>query len=480
MTKIQKLSGFDYVKPTTLSGQGSPPDPVVSSMGFYMEKGKYKYKASVCANYILSCVTLVKHFNMMYIYNYKKGIFAEVDDYNLPSAIRVILDQTVQNGGPYLWSKSIGNALEEELKAVIGAEVFDFNKEPYIVFKNGAFNTETFTFEGFKISQLATRQIDYDYDASAECPRFQQFLREVTCDQPDLALQMQQMIGYLLASHNIAEKSFIIVGPARNGKSTLASVITKMLGADSVSATPLKELGGQFGLEDLVDKRANITTESDRGEPISTAVWKSITSNDSVSINGKGKKRYTAKLHTKMVAFLNYYPQFDEVDEAIKRRLIILPMTAEIPTNKIDPHLGEKLERELPGIMNWAIEGLKSLSQNNWVFADAACSQALLDNFLTQSDGLLRFIKEELEVDNTLKESVKISELSKAYNLWASGNGFESIKRTAFSDAIKSKLKLAGISYSEVSSQGYAKLKGLKMKNSRAVYHENLIELTAG
>jgi putative DNA primase/helicase len=45
------------------------------------------------------------------------------------------------------------------------------------------------------------------------------------------------------------------------------------------------------------------------------------------------------------------------VDEAIRRRLLLLPFLVTVPEGDRDPDLPEKLKAEWPGILVWAIAG---------------------------------------------------------------------------------------------------------------------------
>jgi putative DNA primase/helicase len=59
----------------------------------------------------------------------------------------------------------------------------------------------------------------------------------------------------------------------------------------------------------------------------------------------------------KLMVAGNHKPSLRSVNEAIKRRMNLIPLTVTIPPEKRDPQLTEKLRVERPGIMNWALEG---------------------------------------------------------------------------------------------------------------------------
>lgn len=53
----------------------------------------------------------------------------------------------------------------------------------------------------------------------------------------------------------------------------------------------------------------------------------------------------------------NHRPRLSTVDEAIRRRMHLIPFNETIPPEDRDPRLPKKLEAEWPGVFSWAIEG---------------------------------------------------------------------------------------------------------------------------
>jgi putative DNA primase/helicase len=53
----------------------------------------------------------------------------------------------------------------------------------------------------------------------------------------------------------------------------------------------------------------------------------------------------------------NHRPRLSNIDEAIKRRLLLVPFTVEIPEAERDRELPEKLRDEWPAILRWMVDG---------------------------------------------------------------------------------------------------------------------------
>lgn len=389
--------------------------------------------------YILSTVFLVTdEEEKLWIYNKKTGVYEPKRKYNLTVTTKHLLNQV--DGYNDLWNAALDKQLNYEFGGHIKTVIDEFDTKHYITLKNCAFDTLKFKAIPFSPHHFNTKSVNYNYDANAECPHFMNFIKDVTCNNSQLADLLQEISGYIFANHNKAEKAFIIIGPARNGKSTFASVLRKLVGESNVSATPLKKLGSDFGLEDLLGKCLALTTESDLSENISVTEWKALTSGDPVSVNRKGLKQITTTLNVKIISFMNHLPQFNESGAAIQRRLILIPFTVTIPEDKVDPDLDKKLAKELSGIFNWAMEGLKRLAQNNWVFTNVDESDKLLQEFLAQQNPLHEFIEDMIE-PSVEKSFVKCKDLHTAFDTWGYENNRDNCKITNFNNEVIKALK---------------------------------------
>ncbi len=68
----------------------------------------------------------------------------------------------------------------------------------------------------------------------------------------------------------------------------------------------------------------------------------------------------------KLIIAGNHKPSLRSVDEAIRRRLHLIPFTVTIPLAERDPKLSEKLREEWPGVLKWALAGTHRVPQP-WV-----------------------------------------------------------------------------------------------------------------
>jgi phage/plasmid-associated DNA primase len=134
--------------------------------------------------------------------------------------------------------------------------------------------------------------------------------------------------------------------------------------------------------------------------------------------------RSTARL----VIATNNVPRFQDKSEGVWRRLIILPMDVKIPPEQRRAGL-DKPEfwlnaGELPGILNWAIEGLRRLRANGLKFTNPAASQAALEEQRQESNPARRFLKDYF-IEDATAEPMTAFDLYKAYSSWCVREGVQ-------------------------------------------------------
>jgi putative DNA primase/helicase len=110
-------------------------------------------------------------------------------------------------------------------------------------------------------------------------------------------------------------------------------------------------------LADLRGARLVTASEAERDRHWNESRLKLVTGGDQVKARFMQKDFFEFIPQFKLLIMGNYKPSFQGVNEAIRRRLHLLPFTAAIPATEIDKSLPEKLRGEWPGILAWMIEG---------------------------------------------------------------------------------------------------------------------------
>ncbi|MFC5739358.1 DNA primase family protein [Sinirhodobacter huangdaonensis] len=212
---------------------------------------------------------------------------------------------------------------------------------------------------------LFTRNaVDFAHDPGAPEPRrWLAFLGEVwpDADEADCVTALQEFMGYLLTPDTSLQKALLIPGPKRSGKGTIGRIMGKLVGEANTVAPSLNSFGrSDFGLEPLIAKQLAIVSDmriSNRTDEAAVAEnLLRITGEDRVSVNRKHKKAVEVTLRARFVVMTNEVPRFADRSGALVSRFIVLPMRQSF-FGREDPGLTGALMGELPGILNWAVEG---------------------------------------------------------------------------------------------------------------------------
>ncbi|CAM3862094.1 DNA primase family protein [Alkalicoccus chagannorensis] len=216
---------------------------------------------------------------------------------------------------------------------------------------------------------LLTQYADITFDQEATAPRWQSFLREVfvyeESKEPDedLIHFVQKAIGYSLTGETKEQVMFFLTGEGSNGKSRFISAIQSILGdyAKQTNADTFISKKYESGINNDIarlDKARFVAAiESERGQELAESKVKQLTGGDKIAARFLREEYFEFLPEFKIWFLTNHKPIIKGTDEGIWRRIRRIPFNQNFSGKKKDPQLGEKLERELPGILNWAIEG---------------------------------------------------------------------------------------------------------------------------
>ena len=267
--------------------------------------------------------------------------------------------------------------------------------------------------------------LDLEYDPNA--PEPVEWLKLLGSLWPDGSEPkvLQEVFGYLLLPDTSFQKIFLLVGPTRSGKGTILKVLTSLIGRPNVANPSIAELGKDFGLEPLIGKQLVAITDmrmgrnADLGEIASNLLR--ISGEDDVSANRKGKSYWTGRLAVRFLILANGLPRFDENSPALARRFVPLILTESFEGRE-DRGLIDRLLPELPGILNWAIEGWKRL-QDRGRFELPSASRAAVDAIQEQSSPISAFLAEMCETGSEDKHEVAKDVLYSAWVRWCEQSG---------------------------------------------------------
>lgn len=236
--------------------------------------------------------------------------------------------------------------------------------------------------------------LSYCYDPQALCPCWQTFLDRVLPEREAQLLLAEFICTILLRTHRY-EKMLWLYGPGQNGKSTVLNVLESLLGSVNISNISLSMLTKDHKIRlGIEHKMVNISSES--GRDIDPNVLKQLCSGEKVPVERKYHDARTTDDYGLFMVATNKMPQPEDT-EAFRRRLIIMPFEVSISDSEKDVHLTEKLCKELPGILNWALAAMPELLKRDCYTDSPLCNEALR-KYMAQTDSVRLFVSEMCEM----------------------------------------------------------------------------------
>lgn len=426
-------------------------------LGVYKDdNGLPKLNPNVFSKYIDTTYELaIFNEDTFYIFNGRK--WSKLSDLHIKSRLKRLIDLISLD----LWNPSLETRYLEALKReVMSINEFNINRN-YITLSNGVLNLDSYKLEKYNSSLLSTIEVPIEYDTSADCPTFEAFLHDIFENDEEIIYIIQEIMGYCLTGSTKAQKAFIFLGSGANGKSVLCDIITELCGLDNVSSITLKELSGKFAKTAIINKTVNISTENEMdGNSLATGEFKKIVSGDILQVEEKYKNTISYRPMAKLIFALNSMPKTYDISHGYFRRLLIIPFSKQYSftnegENKANPNLTEELLLELPGILNFALVGLKRLQGNDYVFSNSEAVNKELDDYKAEVDIVTDFVGEKILVEEYCKTTRE--DIRYFFDQWCyenSNNKYTNMPSRKFWRRFRNALDSLGIQYSESKSNG--------------------------
>lgn len=270
-----------------------------------------------------------------------------------------------------------------------------------------------------------------------ECPTWLAFLSDVTGGDAELMNYLQRMVGYCLTGNTSEHALFFLYGTGANGKSVFVNVIATILG-DYAANAPMDtfmETRSDRHPTDLAGLRGArfvASIETEQGRRWNESKIKTITGGDKISARFMRQDFFDYTPSFKLLIAGNHKPSIRNVDEAMKRRLHLIPFTVTIPLDRRDGKLTEKLLAERDGILAWAQAGCLM-----WQRVGLTRPQSVLDatdEYFEAEDAMGRWIQERCVLASNA--TALTFELFGDWKQWAESNGEFLGSMRRFSEAL--------------------------------------------
>ena len=210
-------------------------------------------------------------------------------------------------------------------------------------------------------AELLTLGTDVEFDPDADCPRWDRFLEEIFGADHELIGFVRRFCGYCLTGDTREHVLVVLHGAGCNGKSTFVAVLRQLLGEHAAAAAfetfmRQRDRGPRNDLARLHRARLVTAAESSEDRQLDEATVKEITGGDAIAARFLYGEHFEFTPRFKLVLVSNHRPRVDGGDDAIWRRIRLVPFEQSFEGRE-DKQLVAKLEAELPGILAWAVEG---------------------------------------------------------------------------------------------------------------------------
>jgi putative DNA primase/helicase len=248
--------------------------------------------------------------------------------------------------------------------------------------------------------------LPYPFDPQAPEPsRWLRFLAEVFPNDQESHELVREWFGYCLTEDTSRHKILLMLGESRGGKGTIGRALTHLIGQANTANPKLRALADTFGLAGLVGKRIAVVGDVRFGSKTDTAAilenLLALSGEDGVEVNEKHKPQKHMRIGARFALASNEIPQFPDSSSAIASRLLVLNFTQSF-RGREDLTLEAQLIRELPGILNWSIEGLRKLRDRGH-FIQPASAGLLIEALADSVSPIKGFIADELQVGPEFK-----------------------------------------------------------------------------
>lgn len=296
----------------------------------------------------------------------------------------------------------------------------EWNQNQYLIqFNNGVLNLTELSFCEGSPELMISQTTGVDYNPEANCENWTRAVSEIFDHDQELIDFFQRAAGYSITGDITEQCFFLLYGTGANGKSVILEIFRSILGdyaTDTLFATFERKFDRSQSndLARLHSTRLVTSAESGSTRRLDEERIKAITGGDPITARYLYQEYFQYHPKFKLWLAVNSLPKVGDFSDGFWRRVRIIPFNVVFKGDKADQRLTEKLKSELPGIMNWVIEGYKQ-----WKEVGLAPPEVVIQatvEYQNEQDVVAEFINGHITKDATTRE--KASALYLAFIQW--------------------------------------------------------------
>lgn len=312
-------------------------------------------------------------------------------------------------------------ALLRQAAPTMVADIGDFDRDPALLnCRNGTIDLRSGEIRPHTREDLITQLADVDYEPDGPpASHFEEYLQQIFEGDLERIDSLHRLAGHSATGETREHILIPLNGPGGNGKGTFVEVMGDVLG-DYWYKTPMetflakRERSATNDLAKMHGKRMVVANEINQGRQLDAALVKDLTGADSISARFLFKEFFTYRPKFKIWLVCNYLPVIDGSDEALQRRLRVIPFRVRFAGASRDKELRDKLQAERAGILAWVVSGAVTWYQSG--LGESAAIVAATRAYTTSHDRIGQWIAEDCLVE--LTATIGAGELRRAYVAW--------------------------------------------------------------
>jgi P4 family phage/plasmid primase-like protien len=287
----------------------------------------------------------------------------------------------------------------------------------------GIIDLKTGKLEPANPDALCTRATTVPADFGGDCPLWRKFLAEATGGDRELEYYLQRFLGYSLTGSIREQQLTFLWGKGGNGKGVFIDTVSAILGDyhEEASMDTFTESYNEKHSTDvagLAGARLVTASETEAGKRWDEQRVKSLTGGGLVKARFMRQDFFTFKPQFKLLFAGNHKPIVRDIDDAMKRRLQLVPFVRK--PKVVDTELVDKLRAEWPAILAWMVEGCLEWQKQGLLPPTSV--RAFSDEYFEDEDTFGAWMRECVEQDESV-EFISTTALFQNWEEWANRNG---------------------------------------------------------
>ncbi len=335
-------------------------------------------------------------------------------------------------------NRSYRETILKDAQSVHPVRAGEFDRDPFLLnCDNGTLDLRDGSFHKHDPDDLLSTICGTEYHPDAKSELWEKTVSEVMRGDEGLIQYLQKALGYGLTGDTSEECFFLLYGPTtRNGKGTVMETYMKVLGGYGRAARPetialrpnFNASGPSEDIAKLCGARAVNISEPDRQLVMSSAVVKAMTGSDTLTARFLNENSFEFKPQFKLFINTNHLPKTNDATIFTSGRAKVLPFDRHFSELEQDKTLKRRLLEELPGVLNWCIQGLQMRQEQG--FQEPQAVTLATAQYRHDCDKLARFVEEVLVEDD--EGEVGTEDLYLEYKKWCIREGLHMESRTTF------------------------------------------------